>query len=116
LTEIAGPAGESAEIAVAAARAATDAAWEARRLGVSGSERSLDALAEAILAVTRRALAAPDVEEWPAIADDLLALRRPLRTGIDLDRAQELVVDALAAAPDDDLIAALAASLGVAQP
>ena len=35
----------------------------------------------------------------PPLLRDLLRLRRPLGTGIDLDRAQDLVVDALAADP-----------------
>ena len=83
---------------------------------MTGSSRVAEVLAEAVLAATRRALAEPAVDEWPAIVERLLALRRPLGTGIDLDRAQELVVDALAAAPDDERAAALAASLGVAVP
>jgi hypothetical protein len=116
LAEVAGAPGDVPEVAAAATRAATDAAWEARRLGVGGSSRVSEGLAEAVLAITRRALAEPEVEEWPALLDALLSLRRPLGTGVDLDRAQELVVEALAAAPSDATASTLAASLGVAVP
>ena len=98
---MAGPSGDAPEVAAAATRAAADAAWEARRLGVTGSSRVAEMLSDAVLAVARRALAEPSVDEWPVILELLLALRRPLGTGIDLDRAQELLVDALAASPED---------------
>jgi Domain of unknown function (DUF3536) len=116
LSEVAGPAGDAPEVAAAATRAAADAAWEARRLGVTGSGRVAEALADAVLAATRRALGEPESDEWPAIVEGLLALRRPLGTGIDLDRAQELLVDALAASPGDERVVALAVALGVAVP
>jgi hypothetical protein len=116
LAEVAGPVSDAPEAAANAARAASDAAWEARRLGVTGSARVAAVLADAVLAATRRALAEPDVPEWPQLVSDLLALRRPLRTGIDLDRAQELVVEALTTAPGDEQVARLAVALGVAVP
>jgi hypothetical protein len=116
LAEVAGPVSDAPEAAANAARAASDAAWEARRLGVTGSARVAAVLADAVLAATRRALAEPDVPEWPQLVSDLLALRRPLRTGVDLDRAQELVVEALTTAPGDEQVARLAVALGVAVP
>ena len=45
---------------------------------------------------------------------DLLRLRRPLGTGIGLDRAQDVVVDALAADPDDERLRTIASLVGVA--
>nr|MBA2280880.1 hypothetical protein [Acidimicrobiia bacterium] len=53
-------------------------------------------------------------DRWPALVADLLALRRPLGVGVDLDRPQEVVVDAIAAAPGDQVLGRLAHDLGVA--
>jgi alpha-amylase/alpha-mannosidase (GH57 family) len=101
-----------------AVREATDVAWEARRLGVDlAGDRVRPALAAAIEAATRRALAGGDddaADAVDAVLRDLLRLRRPLETGVDLDRPQELVVDALAADPGSDRLRALAAALGIA--
>jgi hypothetical protein len=46
----------------------------------------------------------------------VLRARRPLGIGVDLDRPQELVVDALGARPLDDELRQLADLVGVAAP
>jgi alpha-amylase/alpha-mannosidase (GH57 family) len=107
------------EVAAAAVREATDAAWEAERLGVAGAvadARTADALADAVLAAVDRALADPSSEAATRVVHGLLALRRALGVRIDLDRPQELVVGALAADPGDEALRALAEALGVAPP
>ena len=79
--------------------------------------RTAAMLAEAVLAAARRALDDPSSEQAIRVVRDLLRLRRPLGIGVDLDRPQELVVDAIAAngGPSDGL-RALAALVGVATP
>jgi alpha-amylase/alpha-mannosidase (GH57 family) len=117
LAVVSGPEGDDAEAAVTAVREATDAAWEAERLAVSpavADGRASECLADAVLAAVRRALDAPGSDTHLRVVRELLRLRRPLALEIDLDRPQELVVDALAARPADDGPRALAELLGVA--
>jgi alpha-amylase/alpha-mannosidase (GH57 family) len=108
------PDAEVSSLAVAV-RDAADVAWEAKRLGVAlPPERALPALVDAVDAAVRLAVA-PDADAAAgALVHDLLRLRRPLGADIDLDRAQEVVVDALAAHPGAGHLHALAADLGVA--
>jgi hypothetical protein len=107
-------AGDTDAVATAV-REATDLAWEAHRLGVDlAGDRVLPALAEAIEAATRWAVSDHDGDAGPSVVRDLLRLRRPLGAGVNLDRAQELVVDALAEQPASERLRSLAAALGVA--
>jgi hypothetical protein len=115
LATVAGPEGDDLDTAATAVRAAADAAWEANRLGVELSpDRVAAALAEAVEAATRRVVADGDDAAVAQIVRDLLRLRRPLGVAINLDRAQELVVDALAVSPGSERLAALGAAIGVA--
>jgi hypothetical protein len=115
LAAVAGPEGDDTDTAASAVRAATDAAWEVNRLGVDISpDRVAGALAEAVEAATRRVVADGDDATLAQLVRDLLRLRRPLGLSINLDRAQELVVDALAASPGSERLAALGAAIGVA--
>ena len=117
LAVVASPAGDDVEVALAAAREANDAAWEADRLAVASDvadARVGDALAAAVLAAVRRALDATDRAPAMKVVRDLLKLRRPLAADVDLDRPQELVVDALVERPDDDALRLLAGLVGVA--
>ena len=119
LVEAASSAADDLDTAATCVREATDAAWEADRLAVAASvadARVAGALAAAVLAAVRRALAAPtdDDGQHVKVVRDLLRLRRPLGFDVDLDRPQELVVDALAARPDDERVRSLARLVGVA--
>jgi alpha-amylase/alpha-mannosidase (GH57 family) len=115
LATVAGPDGDDLDATAAAVRAATDAAWEARRLGVDlPPDRVGPALSEAVESATRRVVADGDDGALSAVVRDLLRLRRPLGFGVNLDRAQELVVDALGAEPGSERLRALAAAIGVA--
>jgi alpha-amylase/alpha-mannosidase (GH57 family) len=99
----------------AGVRAALDAAWEARRLGVElVLDRISRALGEAVEAAVRRAVDAGGDGEAAEVVGLLLDLRRVLDVGIDLDRPQELVVEALDSEPDRASLRALAAAIGVA--
>lgn len=103
------------DAADAAARDAADVAWEARRLGVDlAGDRVLPAAADAVLAAVRRAVAAEAGDAEAQLVRDLLRLRRPLASAFDVDRAQELVVDALAAEPGSARLQGLATAIGVA--
>jgi hypothetical protein len=116
LAVVAGAEGEDLEAATVAVRDATDAAWEAERLAVSvavADDRSAAALADAVLAAVRRALADGSSEPWTRVVRDLLRLRRPLGLAVDLDRSQELVVEALRRG-DGAVLVELAALVGVA--
>jgi alpha-amylase/alpha-mannosidase (GH57 family) len=120
LATVAGPEGDDLDATVAAVRAATDVAWEAHRLGVHlAHDRIGPALADAVEAATRRAVADGDDDARSTVVRDLLRLRRPLGIGVNLDRAQELVVDALDALDADGdgaspRLRSLAAAIGVA--
>jgi hypothetical protein len=99
----------------AGVRAALDAAWEARRLGVElVLDRISRALGEVVEAAVRRAVGAGGDGEAAEVVGLLLDLRRVLDVGIDLDRPQELVVEALDSEPDSASLRALAAAIGVA--
>ena len=76
--------------------------------------RVADALAAAVLAAVRRALADADAEPAAKVVRELLRLRRPLGIDVDLDRPQELVVDALAARPGDEPLRLAGRAVGVA--
>jgi hypothetical protein len=115
LATVAGPEGDDPEVTATAVRAATDVAWEAHRLGVDlAQDRVGPALSEAVEAATRRVVVDGDDEALGAVVRDLLRLRRPLGFGVNLDRAQELVVDAVTAEPASDRLRSLAAAIGVA--
>lgn len=117
LATIAGRGGDDPEVAAAAAREATDAAWEAERLAVTpavGDARTAAALSAAVLAAVRRCLDDPAAEPAAQVVHALLRLGRTLGVGVDLDRAQEHVVDALTAHPDDARLRELAEALHVA--
>jgi len=114
LATVAGPEGDEADVGAAAVRAATDAAWEANRLGVDMShDRIGPALSDAVEAATRRAVDTGG-DEALGFVRELLRLRRPLGIGANLDRPQELVVDALSATPDSEGLRSLAGAIGVA--
>jgi alpha-amylase/alpha-mannosidase (GH57 family) len=107
---VAGETAGDVEVALAAVSEAAEAATEARRLRVTGASDHgvAAAVGQALLAATRRAVADP------AHVDVVLALvrlRRALDVGVDVDRAQELVVDARDGA---EHVERLAAALGVA--
>jgi hypothetical protein len=115
LAVVAGTDGDDPDAAAAAVRAATDVAWEAQRLGVDlAGSRLAPVLADAVETATRRVVADGDDDGLAAVVRDLLRLRRPLGIGIDLDRSQELVVDALTADPASERLRSLAAAIGVA--
>jgi alpha-amylase/alpha-mannosidase (GH57 family) len=110
---------DDVDAALASAREATDAAWEAERLGVAddiADARAADAFAAAVHAAVRAALAADDPAPATTVVRQVLRARRPLGIGVDLDRPQELVVDALAARPLDGELRQLADLVGVAAP
>jgi alpha-amylase/alpha-mannosidase (GH57 family) len=101
----------------AGVRAALDAAWEARRVGVElPLGRISRSLGEAVEAAVRRAVAAGGDGEGAEVVGLLLELRRVLDVGIDLDRPQELLVEALGSAeePERSTLRTLAAAIGVA--
>jgi hypothetical protein len=117
LAVVAGPEGDDVETAANAVREATDAAWEAERLAVSAEvadDRAAGALADAVLACVRRVLDDPASEALLRVTRDVLKLRRPLDLDVDLDRSQELVVDALRVQPGDEALRTLADLVGVA--
>lgn len=101
--------------AAAGVRAALDAAWEARRLGVElAADRISPVLAEAVEAAVRRAVGHGGDGESGEVVTLLLELRRVLGVDIDLDRPQELVVEAIEADPAAAAMRSLAAAIGVA--
>jgi len=119
LAVLANSGADDVDAAVAAVREATDAAWEAERLAVTGAvgdARTATALADAVLASVRRALVDPSDDVRVRIVRDVLRLRRPLGLAVDLDRPQELVVDALAATDGDERVRELARLVAVAAP
>ncbi|MGH9139239.1 MAG: DUF3536 domain-containing protein [Acidimicrobiales bacterium] len=113
LATVGGPEGDDAEVAAAAVREAIDAADEAQRLGVAAAAgyRIAAGLRDAIFGAVQRALTD---EAHADIVLELVRLRRTLEVWVDIDRAQELVVDALAGDGADQRVKQLADVLGVA--